>query len=199
MDGTVDLDALEAYLSSDESPDDCMDLSELDGFLAGLIVGPEAVPPSEWMPMIWDQQEPAFENADQASAVLGAILGRYNEIADSLDAEPTDYAPVFWQDFSGATIVEDWAIGFMQAVSMRQIQWEPVLSDDDTAMLLIPIAAIAGLAMPDGADDDDLSLPDEVMDKLVEEAPDVLPSCVLGLRIFWRDRLLPPGSQSRRH
>ena len=40
MDGTVDLDALEAYLSSDESPDDCMDLSELDGFLAGLIVGP---------------------------------------------------------------------------------------------------------------------------------------------------------------
>ena len=38
MDGTVDLDALEAYLSSDESPDDCMDLSELDGFLAGKAV-----------------------------------------------------------------------------------------------------------------------------------------------------------------
>ena len=198
MDGAVDLDALEEFLSSDDSPEECMDLSELDGFLAGLIVGPEAVPPSEWLPMIWDNEDPGFADETQADAILGAILGRYNEIADSLDAEPVEYAPVFWQDFTGATIVEDWAIGFMQAVSMRHIAWAPVLSDDDTAMLLIPIAAIAGLAMPDGTDDD-LSLPDEVMDKLVEEAPDVLPSCVLGLRIFWRDRLLPPGSRSRRH
>lgn len=198
MDGAVDLDALEEFLSSDDSPEECMDLSELDGFLAGLIVGPEAVPPSEWLPVIWDNEDPGFADETQADAILGAILGRYNEIADSLDAEPVEYAPVFWQDFTGATIVEDWAIGFMQAVSMRQIAWAPVLSDDDTAMLLIPIAAIAGLAMPDGTDDD-LSLPDEVMDKLVEEAPDVLPSCVLGLRIFWRDRLLPPGSRSRRH
>ena len=198
MDGTVDLDALEAYLSSDDSPEECMDLSELDGFLAGLVVGPETIPPSEWMPAVWDNEEPAFADEAQANVILGTILGRYNEIADSLDAEPAEYAPVFWQDFTGATIVEDWAIGFMQAVSLRQIAWEPVLSDDDTAMLLIPIAAIAGLAMPDGTDDE-LSLPDEVMDKLVEEAPDVLPSCVLGLRIFWRDRLLPPGSRSRRH
>lgn len=175
-----------------------MDLSELDGFLAGLVVGPEVVPPSEWLPIVWDNQEPVFADTDQANAVIGAILARYNEIVDSLDAEPSDYAPVFWQDFSGATIVEDWAVGFMQAVSLRQMNWEAVLTDDDTAMLLIPIAAIAGLAIPDGADDE-LSLPEEVMDKLVEEAPDVLPSCVLGLRIFWRDRLLPPGSRSRRH
>lgn len=198
MDGTVDLDALEAYLNSDESPEECMDLSELDGFLAGLVVGPEAVPPGEWLPLIWDHETPAFEDEAQANMILGAILGRYNEIADSLDVEPSDFAPIFWQDYAGATVVEDWAVGFMQAVSLRQIQWEPVLSDDDSAMLLIPIAAIAGLAMPQGADDD-LSLPDDVMDKLVEEAPDVLPSCVLGLRTFWRDRLMPPGSRSRRH
>lgn len=198
MDGTVDLDTLEAYLSSDGSPEDCMDLSELDGFLAGLVAGPEAVPPGEWLPMIWDQQEPVFADADQANAVLGAILGRYNEIVDSLDAEPSDYEPIFWEDYAGATVVEDWAIGFMQAVQLRQALWEPVLSDDDSAMLLIPIAAIAGLAIPN-ADDDELSLPDVVMDKLIEEAPDVLPSCVLGLRMFWRDRLLPPGSSSRRH
>ena len=147
MDGTVDLDALETYLNSDESPEECMDLSELDGFLAGIVVGPEVVPPSEWLPLIWDNEEPAFANEAQASGILGTILGRYNEIADSLDAEPVEYAPVFWQDFNGATIVEDWAIGFMQAVSLRQIQWEPVLSDDDTAMLLIPIAAFIALAI----------------------------------------------------
>jgi uncharacterized protein len=198
MEGTVDLDALESYLNSDDSPEECMDLSELDGFLAGLIVGPEAVPPSEWLPLIWDNEDPNFADEVQANLILGTILGRYNEIADSLDTDPVEYSPVFWQDFTGATIVEDWAIGFMQAVSLRQAEWEPLLSDDDTAMLLIPIAAIAGMAMPEGVDDD-LSLPDEVMDKLVEEAPDVLPSCVLGLRRFWRDRLRPPASRSRPH
>ncbi len=198
MDGTADMDALEAYLASDDSPEDAMDLSELDGFLAGLIVGPEPVPPSEWLPLIWDNEEPVFADQAQADQILSTILGRYNEIADGLDAHPADYAPIFWQDFAGATIVEDWAIGFMQAVSLRQAQWEPVLNDDDSAMLLIPIAAIAGLAIPDD-EQDDLSLPDEVVDKLVEEAPDVLPSCVLGLRSFWRDRLLPPGSPSRHH
>ena len=198
MEGAVDLDALEDYLLSDDSPEECMDLSELDGFLAGLIVGPEPIPPSEWLPVIWDNEDPGFADEAQANQILGAILGRYNEIADSLDAEPVEYAPIFWQHVNGATIVEDWAVGFMQAVSLRQAAWEPVLSDDDTAMLLIPIAAIAGLAVPDGAAED-LSLPDEVMEKLEEEAPDVLPSCVVGLRMFWRERLMPPGSRSRRH
>ena len=81
MDGTVDLDALEAYLSSDDSPEECMDLSELDGFLAGLAVGPEVVPPSEWLPIVWDNQEPEFADEAQANAVIGTILARYTEIA----------------------------------------------------------------------------------------------------------------------
>ena len=33
----VDLDGLAAFLASDRAPEGCMDLSELDGFLAGLI------------------------------------------------------------------------------------------------------------------------------------------------------------------
>ena len=36
-----------------------MDLSELDGFLAGLVAGPEAVPPEEWLAEVWDNEEDA--------------------------------------------------------------------------------------------------------------------------------------------
>ena len=36
----IDLDALDDYLMSDHAPDDSMGLSDLDGFLTGVIVGP---------------------------------------------------------------------------------------------------------------------------------------------------------------
>jgi uncharacterized protein len=39
--GPIDLDALDDYLMSDHVPDGSMGLSDLDGFLTGIVVGPE--------------------------------------------------------------------------------------------------------------------------------------------------------------
>jgi uncharacterized protein len=50
----MSLDELDAYLSSDEAPPECMMLSDLDGFLTGIIVGPYVIAPSEWLPAVWD-------------------------------------------------------------------------------------------------------------------------------------------------
>jgi uncharacterized protein len=47
-----DLDELAQYLDSDQSPDDCMGLSDLGGFLTGIVVGPDLILPSEWIPVI---------------------------------------------------------------------------------------------------------------------------------------------------
>jgi uncharacterized protein len=38
MSDEIDLESLDAYLSSDDSPDDCMMLSDLNGFLNGCAV-----------------------------------------------------------------------------------------------------------------------------------------------------------------
>src|SRR5215203_1883992 len=46
----ADLDLLDAYLLSDQSPPECMMLSDLDGFLTAVAIGPELVMPSEWLP-----------------------------------------------------------------------------------------------------------------------------------------------------
>jgi yecA family protein len=77
--GSIDLGALDDYLMSDHAPDDCMGLSDLDGFLTGVVVGPKLILPSEWLPVIWGDQEP--ESATEAEMHLGTIMGRYNEIA----------------------------------------------------------------------------------------------------------------------
>src|SRR5713226_10236256 len=76
----VGAEALEAYLSSDRSPPDSMMLSDLDGFLTAIAIGPELVLPSEWMPVIWGGEEPVFADDAEMQAVLGAIMSRYNEI-----------------------------------------------------------------------------------------------------------------------
>ncbi len=52
--GPVDLEALDQFLMSDESPENCMQLSDLDGFLTGIAIGPELAKPSDWLPMGWE-------------------------------------------------------------------------------------------------------------------------------------------------
>ena len=73
--GPIDLDALDEYLMSDHAPDDSMGLSDLDGFLTGVIVGPELILPSEWLPVIWGGGEPEFETEEEMRTVLGTIMG----------------------------------------------------------------------------------------------------------------------------
>ena len=51
--GAIDLDALDDYLMSDHAPDESMGLSDIDGFLTAIVVGPELILPSEWLPVIW--------------------------------------------------------------------------------------------------------------------------------------------------
>lgn len=185
--GPVDLDALDEYLTSDRSPPDSMDVSQLDGFLAGVVIGPAPVPPSEFLPLVWGGEEPSFETAEEAESILGSILGRYNEIVESLEGDPPSYAPVFWQDGLGNTITEDWAAGFMQAVSLRPEAWEPALTDEDTAVLLIPIGIIAGMGHPDlGLQD--ATMPEGFIEELNERAEELLPECVVGLWQFWLSR-----------
>ncbi|MDR3538093.1 MAG: UPF0149 family protein [Acetobacteraceae bacterium] len=180
------IEALDAYLLSDRSPPDCMDLSELDGFLAGVVAGPEVIAPSEWLPIVWDGDEPEFEDEAQASTILGAIMERYNAIATALAGDQESFVPLFWEAADGTPVVDEWAIGFMRAVSLRADAWDPVLKDEDSAILLIPIGIVAGQAL--GEEDPQLRIPEEAMDDLMEDGDMMMAACAVGLYNFWRDR-----------
>jgi uncharacterized protein len=172
-----------------------MDLSELDGFLAGLVAGPEVVPPEEWLAEVWDNEDPDYADADEKAAVEAAIFERYAAIESGLDATQLNYSAILWQDESGTTVAEDWAAGFMQAVSLRSDAWQPALADEDASVLLIPIASLAGMTLSDSERGD--ALPDDAMESLMQDSEQVLPVCVLGLRRFWRQNL--PGAGMVRH
>ncbi len=186
-DEPVDLEPLGDYLDSARAPETCMDLSELDGFLAGLAAGPEAVLPDEWLPTVWDEEDPDFEDDDEADLILGTMFARYNEIADGLDSDAPSYDPVYWQDAMGNTVVEDWTAGFMRAVGLRREAWDSVLETEEGARLFIPIVAVASLSSPD-IDPEDIGIAPPDMDRLMEHADTVLAACVTGLHAFWRAR-----------
>ncbi len=91
------IDELDEFLMSDQTPDDCMQLSDLDGFLTGIVVGPELIMPSEWMPAIWQGGEPEFDDMERAERIMGVIMARYNEIIHLLDDEPGALEPIFYE------------------------------------------------------------------------------------------------------
>jgi uncharacterized protein len=194
--GPVDLDALDDFLMSDRAPGECMGLSDLDGFLTGLAVGPEAVPPGEWLPVVWGGAEPAFAGVEEARSVLGTIMGRYNEIVRALAAAPHDLDPVFWEGPGGQVIVADWAAGFLDAVALRAESWGPLIRHGEAGVLMVPLLVL-------GADDPEHppfggpSFPKAEIERLHAEGAGIVADCVVGIRAFWRERRSAAGGRRR--
>jgi uncharacterized protein len=107
MEGPIDLDELDDYLMSDHAPDDSMGVSDLDGFLTGIVVGPELILPSDWLPVIWGGEEPVFHTEDEMRTILGTIMGRYNEIVACLDTNADDFDPILLEGPEGMVIASD--------------------------------------------------------------------------------------------
>ncbi len=176
----VDLEALDSFLMSDRSPPDGMMLSDLDGFLTGIAVGPELVLPSEWLPLIWGGDAPEFADEDEAKAILGAIMARYNEILRQIDDDTLD--PVFWADRDGMLIAADWAEGFLQAVMLRMDAWGRLFKSKRDGQLLFPILALCG----DENGESLLGLAPEDEDRVMEEVTEFIPACVTAIAAYWR-------------
>jgi uncharacterized protein len=192
--GPVDLDALDAFLLSGRAPEGSMGLSDLDGFLAGIAAGPELVTPGEWLPVVWGGGEPAFESVEEASRVLGTIMGRYNEIVRALGTAPDEFDPAFWEGpDDGGVVVTDWAAGFLDAVMLRPKAWEPLVRHAEADALVRPLLVL-------GADDPErppfgVRPPSKgEIEALHALGADLIPDCVVGIHGFWRERRVRAGA-----
>jgi uncharacterized protein len=139
---TDPLDVIDRYLMSDRSPENSMGLSDLDGFLTAITIGPQLIMPSEWLPIIWGGENPKFKNSKEAELVMSALMARYNEIIRGFQQTPPDFDPVFWETNKGIVIAADWAEGFNDAVIMRRSAWKPLFDDIDGSKLFKPLAIL---------------------------------------------------------
>ena len=128
--------------------------------------------------------------------ILGAIMGRYNQIAACFGSNPDDFDPIFWGGPEGNMIVSDWAAGFLDAIALRRTAWEPLFNHRKAKVLLEPLLILGG----DGELDDERA-PDDRRKEFYASKPKVIPTCVLAIHDFWkdyRDRQKPQPRRGRR-
>ena len=153
-----------------------MGLSDLDGFLTGIVVGPELIMPSEWLPIIWGNDSPNFKDERQALSMMSAIMDRYNEIIHGFQETPPDFEPVFWETKDGLTIAADWAEGFNDAIKLRPQAWTALEQDTEHAHVLRPVMILCGSESERDRD---------VEAKLMAKATDELVDSVLRIHQYW--------------
>jgi uncharacterized protein len=153
-----------------------MVLEELDGFIAGLLICPETIPPGEWFARaigLSKRRPSPFVDLDHANDVLGLVMEYYDDVATTLQRHPERYRPRFSIDDNGGDVLwELWADGFGSAVGMRPEAWQPFLDAGgevrlamNAMMALVDIARADG-GLADGADED--------VRKIAGSAPDMI-------------------------
>ncbi|MEW6692705.1 MAG: YecA family protein [Pseudomonadota bacterium] len=186
----AELEELESFLLSDQVPEESMTLSELDGFLTALAVGPEVVSPGEWLPVVWQGEGPVFETPKDVERVLGLILALNARIVE--DIQKDELSPMFnievQDDGSELMTPDGWCWGFMQGVMLREDAWKPLLDSED-GELLDPIAMIAGggRQLPEFAEIQDS--PEDY-----EEFLDMISGSALDIRDYWAERRKPAAN-----
>ncbi len=175
---TQDLVTLDDFLMSDAVAESGMMLSEVNGFLAGVIVCPEVIPPSEWLTLIWGDEDPVFESQDQAERIFGVLMAHYNDTIAQLDEDR--FSPIYDMDTDDTPLWEIWLEGFIQAMGLRPDAWNSyVEAHEDDEDLQFSIFVLSRLAELSFSEEPVESM--EMDDDLLEAAADLLPQHVQAL------------------
>ena len=108
-------------------------LTELDGFLTGVLLCPDLIMPSEWLKIVWGSDDSGvapFEDPLDVQWFADAVMARYNEIARDLSRGKPQ--PIFDIDErNGDVLWELWIDGFAEAMEMRPESWAALADGDD--------------------------------------------------------------------
>ena len=152
-----------------------MTVSELDGYVIGLLVCPDMIVPSEWLPRVWGEAgEVEFPDMRTAEATISAVMEHYNARAKQL-SRPGPVEPIYELDAnSGETMWEPWVDGFTRAVRLRPKAWQQVLDsvDEDVRSALMFLLALQEVY------EDTSRFSDAEVDEIDASAPDIIPTCI---------------------
>lgn len=132
---------------------DPLDVDMMDGFLVGILLQPDLVSPSAWLPLIFaadghDAALPGDADAAQEQRAVELIMRRYNELAACIAArEPFDPIVFELEDERGDVVegkdgigaLAPWAAGFTNALNVFPSLREAAENDDVLAATMIGI------------------------------------------------------------
>jgi uncharacterized protein len=183
-----------SFLASPAAPNTAMSPLELDGYLTGIVVTPQAAPilPSAWMARLWGDDKPIFEDEVQINAVLGAVMIHNNTLLRDIDRSLErleadrilDYRPLFLSGDQKPThdAVRAWVRGFWKAMEFAPETWSKLAEDERTKIIIAPFVGFFDLGKLDPHE-----IPDDIDDRLDEDAA-LIPRMILVLRKLARIR-----------
>ena len=121
-------------------------MEALDGFLTALVVCPDLIMPSEYLPIILtgrtEDDDLVFESVEEARRFHDVLARHWNEISRAFhDGE----IPVLRIAHKGDEFVGGgaWANGFLTGTLLRHGMWKDIANDEERGGPFIPIWALA--------------------------------------------------------
>jgi uncharacterized protein len=196
---TPKLVELEKLLSEIEG-DEVFNIEQLHGMLTAVIIGPEMVMPSVWLPFVFNSkgEMPEFKSQNQAQNLMGLIMEFYNDTIHELDRKDAFIPYIGGETKNGKTVIdpEPWCEAFLEGMRFCGDYYEEYAKDEDSDLnhLLVPFIYFG--------DPDEKEYIIEHTRKharkkkdMDEELLGIIPGAVKELRDFWRENkpsTLPP-------
>jgi len=167
---------------------------ELDGYLTGIVVTPQAAPirPSAWIARLWGDEAPVFDDEAQIKTVLGAVMIRYKALLRDIDRSLkrleadriVDYRPLFLSDSQKPAhdAVRRWVRGFWTAMTLAPETWSALVEDERTQTIIAPFVGFFDIDKLEPN-----KIPHEMDDRLDADAA-LIPRMILILRKLARIR-----------
>jgi uncharacterized protein len=139
-------DFLRSFLSAPGRPEGTMSYEELAGFLFALSCVPEMLPPTEWMPLVFNEGQAGFADAAESEQFLDALMALHDrtiaEAKEGTSELPIGCAPLTdpLANFDDAPLGR-WSQGFASGHRWMSDWWPNDLpqehAEDLSAILLI--------------------------------------------------------------
>lgn len=127
---------LTEFLNNPARPDGTLRFHELQGFLFAIACSPETIAPSEWLPMIGNDEDLTFADQNEAQGILGLVMALYNEINTAV-LERSNSLPAgcafdknISKNFEDDSSISQWSRGFAAGHDWLAEVWEEYLFDE---------------------------------------------------------------------
>jgi uncharacterized protein len=134
------------FLAAPQRPGGTMSYGECAGFLFAVSCSPEMIQPSEWIPLIFGEQDAAYATLEEAKEILPALMALYNhingEVYEGSPALPTgcDMRAQASRNLDEDAPLSQWAQGFIHGHDWLSRLWDEytpdALSDELGSMLM---------------------------------------------------------------
>ncbi len=159
---------LNELLALAPEPESTFTYDELLGFLFGLAMTPDSVPPSEWQSLIFGGELPTFDSTEWAQELTGGLIQIYKRFSTDFHNNklklPFDLSTL--KDTQVPTVLE-WTSGFEEALALREELWDPNefpdLSDTHKEEHFFSMMVIQGMVEPLEVIDFFDKVPDDIL------------------------------------